>query len=45
MKHPPEMWTEPANADYPLPVLWDTYAEHLAGRTKPASPDTIRKYK
>jgi site-specific recombinase XerD len=45
MQHPPEMWSEPANSDYPLPVLWDSYAEHLAGRTKPASPGTIRKYK
>jgi len=45
MEHPETMWTEPANAQYPLPVLWDTYAEHLAGRTRPASPATIRKYK
>jgi site-specific recombinase XerD len=45
MKHPATMWTEPANSDYPLEVLWDTYAEHLSGRTKPASPATIRKYK
>ena len=45
MKHPDTMWVEPANAAYPLPVLWDTYADHLGGRTKPASPTTIRKYK
>ena len=45
MKHPDTMWVEPANAEYPLPVLWDTYADHLAGRIKPASPTTIRKYK
>jgi site-specific recombinase XerD len=44
MRHPPNIWTEPTNADYPLKVLWDTYAQHLAGRSKPASPSTIRKY-
>jgi integrase/recombinase XerD len=44
MRHPPSIWTEPSNTDYPLPVLRDAYAEHLAGRTRPASPATIRKY-
>jgi hypothetical protein len=44
MRHPPSIWTEPSNADYPLPVLRDAYVEHLAGRTRPASRATIHKY-
>jgi site-specific recombinase XerD len=44
MRHPQHIWTEPSNGQYPLAVLWDMYAEHLAGRSKPASPATIRKY-
>jgi site-specific recombinase XerD len=44
MQHPESMWTEPSNAQYPIVVLRETYREHLAGRTKPASPATIRKY-
>src|SRR5262249_36523293 len=30
---------------YPLRVLLETYIRHLGGRTKPASPATIDKYK
>jgi site-specific recombinase XerD len=44
MQHPESMWTEPSNAQYPISVLRETYREHLARRTKPASPATIRKY-
>ena len=40
MRHPPNIWTEPTNADYPLKVLWDTYAQHLAGQSKPQPPLT-----
>jgi site-specific recombinase XerD len=38
------MWTEPSNAQYPIDVLRETYRNHLSGRTRPASPATIRKY-
>jgi site-specific recombinase XerD len=45
MKHPDNVWTELSNSEYPLPVLLETYIRHLGGRTKPASPATIDKYK
>jgi integrase/recombinase XerD len=44
MRHPPHIWTDSSNATYPLPKLREAYSEHLAGRTQPASPPTIRKY-
>jgi hypothetical protein len=44
MQHPESMWTEPSNAQYPISVLRATYRDHLSGRTRPASPATIRKY-
>jgi site-specific recombinase XerD len=45
VRHPPTIWTDPSNSSYPLLVLRNAYAEHLAGRGQPASPATIRKYK
>ena len=44
MQHPESVWTEPSNAQYPIGVLRETYRDHLSGRTKAASPATIRKY-
>jgi site-specific recombinase XerD len=44
MQHPESIWTEPSNAEYPISVLMETYRDHLSGRSRPASPATIRKY-
>src|SRR5437870_7089053 len=44
MKHPPTIWTDPFNADYPLPELGDAYAEYLCGRTRPTSKGTVGTY-
>src|SRR5690242_19312080 len=44
MQHPESIWTEVSNAQYPIRVLRETYRDHLSGRTRPASPATIRKY-
>ncbi len=44
MCHPPTIWTDPFNAEYPLAELRASYAEYLAGRSRAASPGTINMY-
>lgn len=44
MRHPDQVWADPGDADLPLEELCEAYRSHLEGRSKPASPTTIRKY-
>lgn len=45
MQHPPTVWAEATYADESLRQLLEYYIEHLKGRSKPASPGTIDKYR
>lgn len=44
MRHPDTVWADPADADLTLEELSAAYRSHLEGRSRPASPATIRKY-
>ena len=44
MRHPPQVWTDPAYEREPLDRLRRDYLEYLRGRAQPTSPETVTKY-
>jgi hypothetical protein len=43
MRHPDTVWANPADAELTPEELSEAYRSHLEGRSRSASPATIRK--